>query len=103
MTVSPRRGAQSTLSANEKNLVSQGLAIMRETLQTREVGDDGLRPISFEALKTGLLYTFRKPSVSTPTLSGITAMVARKWRGLSEAKRGVLVKLLECEEMGALS
>ena len=67
-----------------------------------QVGDEGLRPISFEALKTGLLYTFQKPSVSksvsTPTLSGFTAMVAKKWRGLSDAEKTVLAKLLECEE-----
>ena len=67
-----------------------------------EVGDEGLRPISFEALKTGLLYTFQKPSVSksvsTPTLSGFTAMVAKKWRGLSDAEKAVLAKLIECEE-----
>ena len=66
-----------------------------------QVGDEGLRPISFEALKTGLLYTFQKPSVSksvsTPTLSGFTAMVAKKWRGLSDAEKAVLAKLLECE------
>ena len=42
-----------------------------------QVGDEGLRKISFEYLKTGLLHTFQKPSVSTPTLSGFTAMVAR--------------------------
>ena len=102
ITVSPRRGSQPILSAHEKTLVLQGLAIIRETLQTREVGDEGLRPISFEALKTGLLYTFQKPSVSksvsTPTLSGFTAMVAKKWRGLSDAEKTVLAKLLECEE-----
>ena len=66
------------------------------------MGDEGLRPISFEALKTGLLYTSQKPSVSksvsTPTLSGFTAMVAKKWRGLSDAEKAVLAKLIECEE-----
>ena len=66
------------------------------------MGDEGLRPISFEALKTGLLYTFQKPSVSksvsAPTLSGFTAMVANKWRGLSDAEKAVLVMLIECEE-----
>ncbi len=101
ITVSPRRGLQPILSAHEKTLVLQGLAIIRETLQTREVGDEGLRPISFESLKTVLLYTFQKPSVSksvsTPTLSGFTAMVAKKWRGLSDAEKTVLAKLLECE------
>ena len=44
ITVSPRRGSQSTLSAHEKTLVLQGLALIRETLQTREVGDEGLEP-----------------------------------------------------------
>ena len=42
ITVSPRRGSQPILSAHEKTLVLQGLAIIRETLQTREVGDEGL-------------------------------------------------------------
>ena len=63
-----------------------------------QVGDEGLRPISFEALKTGLLYTFQKPSVSksvsTPTLSGFTAMVAKKWRGLSDAEKSLLIYLI---------
>tara|TARA_B100000700_G_scaffold303153_1_gene374344 strand:- start:1622 stop:1801 length:180 start_codon:yes stop_codon:yes gene_type:complete len=58
------------------------------------VGDEGLRKISFEYLKTGLLHTFQKPSVSTPTLSGFTAMVAKKWRGLSDAEKAVLNLLL---------
>ena len=75
-----------------------GLPIASETAQTREVGDEGLRPISFEALKTGLLYTFQKPSVSksvsTPTLSGFTAMVAKKWRGLSDAEKSLLIYLI---------
>ena len=44
ITVSPRRGSQPILSAHEKTLVLQGLAIIRETLQTREVGDEGLEP-----------------------------------------------------------
>ena len=44
ITVSPRRGSQHILSAHEKTLVLQGLAIIRETLQTREVGDEGLEP-----------------------------------------------------------
>jgi|GEM_PF-3719790 len=52
---------------------------------------------AFEALKTGLLYIFQKPSVSTPNLSGFTAMVAKKWRGLSEAEKAVLAKWIECE------
>jgi hypothetical protein len=43
ITVSPRRGSQPTLSAHENTPVLQGLAIIRETLQTREVGDEGLR------------------------------------------------------------
>ena len=38
-------------SAHKTTLVLQGLAIIREALQTREVGDEGLRPISFEAVK----------------------------------------------------
>ena len=42
ITVSPRRGSQPILSVHEKTLVLQGLAIIRETLQTREVGDEGL-------------------------------------------------------------
>ena len=42
ITVSPRRVSQPILSAHEKNLVLQGLAIIRETMQTREVGDEGL-------------------------------------------------------------
>ena len=46
ITVSPRRGSQPILSAHEKTLVLQGLAIIRETLQTREVGDEGLRPFA---------------------------------------------------------
>ena len=44
ITVSPRRGSQPILSAHEKTLVLQGLAIIRETLQTREVCDEGLEP-----------------------------------------------------------
>lgn len=35
---------------------------------------------------------------TTPIWSGFTAMVAKKWRELSEAEKSVLVKLLECEE-----
>ena len=42
ITVSPRRGSQPILSAHEKTLVLQGLAIIRVTLQAREVGDEGL-------------------------------------------------------------
>ena len=37
-------------------------------------------------------------SVATSTLSGFTAMVAKKWRGLSDAEKAVLAKLIECEE-----
>ena len=49
ITVSPRRGSQPILSAYEKTLVLQGLAIIRETLQTREVGDEGLGDASLKA------------------------------------------------------
>ena len=49
ITVSPRRGSQPILSAHEKTLVLQGLAIIRETLQTREVGDEGLELLPFSA------------------------------------------------------
>ena len=49
ITVSPRRGSQPILSAHEKTLVLQGLAIIRETLQTREVGDEGLDDASLKA------------------------------------------------------
>ena len=35
------------MSAHEKTLVLQGLAIIRETLQTREVGDEGLELLPF--------------------------------------------------------
>tara|TARA_Y100001934_G_scaffold277636_1_gene376870 strand:+ start:269 stop:1594 length:1326 start_codon:yes stop_codon:yes gene_type:complete len=44
ITVSPRRGSQPSLSAHERTLVLQGLALIRETLRTREVGDEGLEP-----------------------------------------------------------
>ena len=37
------------MSAHEKTLVLQGLAIIRETLQTREVGDEGLELLPFSA------------------------------------------------------
>ena len=60
ITVSPRRGSQPTLSAHEKTLVLQGLAIIRETLQTREVGDEGGEPLSLYALKQGVLSTIEK-------------------------------------------
>ena len=49
ITISPRRGSQPILSAHEKTLVLQGLAIIRETLQTREVGDEGLELLPFSA------------------------------------------------------
>jgi len=49
ITVSPRRGSQPTLSAHENTPVLQGLAIIRETLQTREVGDEGLELLPFSA------------------------------------------------------
>ena len=49
ITVSPRRVSQPILSAHEKTLVLQGLAIIRETLQTREVGDEGLELLPFSA------------------------------------------------------
>ena len=89
LTVKPR-------SAEKKPTGYQALALKCETLLTRQVGDEGLRPISFESLNTGLLYTFQKPSVSTPTLSGFTAMVAKKWRGLNNPEKAVLNLLLAC-------
>ena len=101
MHVMPRIDSQPQNTAYEKRPVLPSNASSRDTMQASQVGDEGLRPISFESLKTGLLYTFQKPSVSksvsTPTLSGFTAMVAKKWRGLSDAEKGVLVKLLECQ------
>ena len=107
ITVSPRRGSQPILSAHEKTLVLQGLAIIRETLQTREVGDEGGEPLSLYALKKGVLRTIEKglgPQLGPlPSLDDVMVSVSAQWDELSDAEKVVIGLILnrEAVEQGA--
>jgi hypothetical protein len=98
ITVSRRRGSQPILSTHEKTLVSQGLAIIRETLQTREVGDEGLDRISYYSLKHEFLDQPSKQVVAqvvaNPTLSETVALLIESWDDLCPEERTLLTALL---------
>ncbi|MQG87379.1 MAG: hypothetical protein FI699_00720 [SAR202 cluster bacterium] len=91
ITVSPRRGSQPILSAHEKTLVLQGLAIIRETLQTREVGDEGLRQNGANVCNHSLKTTSEK-SVGAQvgakmSLSQVVALLIDRWDEQSFQRR----------------
>ena len=99
ITVSPRRGSQPILSAHEKTLVLQGLAIIRETLQTREVGDEGLRQNGANACNYRLIPTSEK-SVGAQvgakmSLSQVVAVLIERWDELDRHSREEILRKLE--------
>ena len=94
ITVSPRRGSQPILSAHEKTLVLQGLAIIRETLQTREVGDEGL-----EAFGSYPLFNRQRPVLIKPLgahtgaklpLSQVVALLIERWSYMTPEEQGAV-------------
>ena len=99
ITVSPRRGAQPILSAHEKTLVLQGLAIIRETLQTREVGDEGLEAFGsyplFNRLRPVLVKQLGAHTGAELPLSQVVALLIERWSYMTYEERGALVALLK--------
>ena len=95
ITVSPRRGSQPILSAHEKTLVLQGLAIIRETLQTREVGDEGLEPGPSSSRETHVLEDGNAPcdalTVNDPQLQ----LLIEAWPTLSRQVQQQVMLFLE--------
>jgi len=99
ITVSPRRGSQPILSAHEKTLILQGLAIIRETLQTREVGDEGLRQNGANPCNYSLKTTSEK-SVGAQvgakvSLSQVVAVLIERWDMLDSYSREEILRKLE--------
>ena len=98
ITVSPRRGSQPILSAHEKTLVLQGLAIIRETLQTREVGDEGLEAFGsyplFNRLRPVLVKQLGAHTGAKLPLSLVVALLVERWDYMTPEERGMLGFLL---------
>ena len=99
ITVSPRRGAQPILSAHEKTLVLQGLAIIRETLQTREVGDEGLEAFGsyplFNGLRPVLVKQLGAHTGAELPLSQVVALLIERWSYMTPEELGALIALLK--------
>ena len=102
ITVSPRRGSQPILSAHEKTLVLQGLAIIRETLRTREVGDEGLEPTCVSPTNNRVLRITGIPVGPKvgPNLSlgELTSRLIDRWDGMSDEERRAFEFLADWEE-----
>ena len=98
-TVSPRRGSQPILSADEKTLVLQGLAIIRETLQTREVGDEGLEAFGsyplFNRLRPVLVKQLGAHTGAELPLSQVVALLIERWDYMTPEEQGALIGLLK--------
>ena len=99
ITVSPRRGPEPILSAHEKTLVLQGLAIIRETLQARQVGDEGLRQNGANACNYSLKTTSEE-SVGAQvgaiiSLSQVVAMLIERWDELGDVVKAEIAELLK--------
>ena len=97
--VSPRRGSQPILSAHEKTLVLQGLAIIRETLQTREVGDEGLEAFGsyplFNRLRPVLVTQLGAHTGANLPLSQVVALLIERWNYMTYEEQGALIGLLD--------
>ena len=99
ITVSPRRGSQPILSAHEKTLVLQGLAIIRETLQTREVGDEGLEAFGsyplFNRLRPVLVKQLGAHTGAKLPLSQVVALLIERWDYITPEEQGMLIGLIK--------
>ena len=98
ITVSPRRVSQPILSAHEKTLVLQGLAIIRETLQTREVGDEGLEPTCVSPTNNRVLRITGIPAGPNLSLGELTSRLIDRWDGMSDEERRAFEFLADWEE-----
>ncbi len=99
ITVSPRRGSQPILSAHEKTLVLQGLAIIRETLQTREVGDEGLEAFGsyplFNRIRPVLVKQLGAHTGAELPLSQVVALLIERWDYMTpEEQEEIMSRLL---------
>ena len=99
ITVSPRRGSQPILSAHEKTLVLQGLAIIRETLQTRQVGDEGLEPTCVSPTNSRVSRIMGIPAgpKAGPNLSlgELTCRLIERWDELDDGVKAEIAELLK--------
>ena len=86
-------------SAHKTTLVLQGLAIIRETLQTREVGDEGLRQNGATSCNYSLKTTSEK-SVGAQvgakvSLSQVVALLIERWNYMTPEEQGIIITLLQ--------